>query len=101
MTDVTHWLVPPDHPALAGHFPGAPMLPGAVLLDVAIQAIANASGISLDNCVINSVKFLYPAGPGDELSIQHMAAPGGTVRFDIMAGKRKIASGSITPRLPA
>jgi len=98
MSNATHWTVPLHHPAFAGHFPGSPILPGVVLLDVALQTIANASGIALDMCEIGSVKFLSPASPGDELDIQHVISASGTIRFDIVAGMRKIASGSIVPR---
>lgn len=101
MSNATHWIVPPDHPAFAGHFPGNPILPGVVLLDVALQIIVNTSGIALDICEVSSVKFLSPAIPGDELVIQHVLSACGTVRFDIMAGMRKIASGSIAPVSPA
>lgn len=100
MNNATHWTVPPDHPAFAGHFPGTPILPGVVLLDTALQAIANASGIALEGCEISSVKFLSPANPGDELVIRHVILASGTIRFDIVAGMRKIASGSIAVRLP-
>lgn len=101
MNNATHWTVPLDHPAFAGHFPGTPILPGVVLLDMALQIIAAATGIALDLCEISSVKFLSPASPGDELLIQHSVSASGTIRFDIMAGMRKIASGSITPGAPA
>jgi len=101
MNNAAHWTVPPDHPAFAGHFPGTPILPGVVLLDVALQIIAAASGIALDLCEISSVKFLSPASPGDELLIQHSISANGTIRFDILAGMRKIASGSIVPGAPA
>lgn len=101
MNQSTHWTVPLDHPAFAGHFPGTPILPGVVLLDTALQAIAAASGMALDRCEISSVKFLSPANPGDKLEIQHAIAASGTIRFDIVAGLRKIASGSIVPRAPA
>lgn len=101
MNNAAHWTVPPDHPAFAGHFPGTPILPGVVLLDVALQIIAKTSGIALDLCEISSVKFLSPASPGDELLIQHTVSASGTIRFDILAGMRKIASGSIVPGAPA
>ena len=101
MNNATHWIVPPDHPALAGHFPGTPILPGVVLLDVALKIIAEARGLPLDLCEISSVKFLSPASPGDELEIRHSLLASGTLRFDIMAGTRKIASGSIVPGSPA
>ena len=98
MNTTTQWTVPLDHPAFAGHFPGTPILPGVVLLDTALQAIAEASGIVLDHCEISSVKFLSPAKPGDELEIQHAISSTGSIRFDIVTGTRKIASGSIVPK---
>ena len=97
MNNVAYWTVPLDHPAFAGHFPGTPILPGVVLLDIALQAIAASNGITLDQCEISSVKFLSPASPGDELLIQHTVSASGSIRFDILAGERKIASGSIVP----
>lgn len=100
MSNPLHWTVPLDHPAFPGHFPGTPILPGVVLLDTALQAIARASGITLDCCEISSVKFLSPANPGDKLVIEHTVSASGTIRFDILADRRKIASGSIVARLP-
>lgn len=100
MNNITHWTVPLDHPAFAGHFPGTPILPGVVLLDMALQTIADRSGIVLDLCEISSVKFLSPAIPGDELFIQHSVSASGTIHFDILAGERKVASGSIVPGSP-
>ncbi len=100
MTHTTYWTVPLDHPAFAGHFPGTPILPGVVLLDTTLQAISEASSIALDRCEISSVKFLSPANPGDALMIQHEISASGTIRFEIMAGARKIATGSIVPGLP-
>ncbi len=100
MNGVTHWTVPADHPAFAGHFPGTPILPGVVLLDMALHVISIAPGFAPDACEIGAVKFLSPAGPGDRLEIRHSRAAGGAIRFDIVAGTRTIASGSVVP-LPA
>ena len=102
MNDTTYWTVPVEHPAFAGHFPGSPVLPGVLLLDMALHTIATAAGITLNRCEINSVKFLSPANPGDELEIKHAPSGSGTIRFDItaMAGMRKIASGTVVSKLP-
>ena len=97
MNNASHWVVPADHPALTGHFPGNPMLPGVVLLDLALQLIAEAGGIALDRCEINSVKFLSPARPGDDLRIQQHPSANGSIQFEISAGERKIANGRIVP----
>ena len=101
MSTLIHWTVPVDHPAFAGHFPGTPILPGVVLLDWALQAITDASGIALQNCTINSVKFLSPAKPGDKVAIEHKVTAGGAIHFDIVTGTRKLARGSISPGIQA
>lgn len=100
MDKATHWTVPADHPAFAGHFPGTPIIPGVLLLDMALHAVAAATGVMLDTCTISSVKFLSPAIPGDEIVIEHNVTASGTIRFEIVSGTRKIASGSVVPGLP-
>ena len=97
---ITRWTVPADHPAFAGHFPGSPILPGVLLLDNVLHIVAAATGLPLDDCTINSVKFLSPADPGEQLEIRHSLSAGGAIRFEIVAGQRKIASGSIAPGSP-
>jgi len=100
MNKATQWTVPLDHPVFAGHFPGTPILPGVMLLDTVLHTIAAAAGIALGTCEISSVKFLGPAGPGEELLIRHILSAGGAIRFEVVAGTRKIASGSIVPGSP-
>ena len=101
MTTATRWTVPADHPAFAGHFPGNPILPGVVLLDVALHVITEARGVALDRCEVNSVKFLSAAQPGDELEIRHSSSASGSIQFEIVAGSRRIASGSVAPGVTA
>jgi 3-hydroxymyristoyl/3-hydroxydecanoyl-(acyl carrier protein) dehydratase len=99
MNSISQWTVPLDHPAFAGHFPGTPVLPGVVLLDTALHTLSAATGLALDACEISSVKFLSPAAPGDQLTIEHRRSANDTLHFEITAGARKIASGSVTPKL--
>jgi 3-hydroxymyristoyl/3-hydroxydecanoyl-(acyl carrier protein) dehydratase len=96
MNSTAHWTVPLDHPAFAGHFPGTPILPGVVLLDMTLHAISEAIGKAPGTCEISSVKFLSPARPGDRLEIQHRYAANHAIHFAIVAGPRTIATGSIT-----
>lgn len=95
MNNVTHWTVPANHPAFAGHFPGNPTVPGVVLLDIALHAITTATGIDLAVCEISTVKFLSPVLPNEQISIEHTVLPTGAVRFEIVCGTRKIASGRV------
>jgi 3-hydroxyacyl-[acyl-carrier-protein] dehydratase len=58
-----------DHPTAAGHFPGNPIIPGALLLDSVIHAIFGAGPISTPY-EIRAVKFLRPVRPGDGIRIE-------------------------------
>jgi len=85
-----------DHAAYAGHFPGLPILSGAVLLDEALQEIGRSRGIDLTQWRIASVKFLGTVRPGDELTIGHSASNDATIRFVIRAASRAVASGMLS-----
>lgn len=58
----------PDHPTAAGHFPGRPIIPGALLLDAVRHAIFGPAG-DAGGCKMRSVKFLHPVRPGDAMRI--------------------------------
>ena len=84
-----------DHPAFAGHFPGNPIVPGVVLLDEALQAIAGITGLPLSTCELRSVKFLSPLTPGVAVVMLSEVLANGSIRFDILADQRKVATGSV------
>jgi len=83
-----------DHPAYAGHFPGRPILPGVVLLDAALHALAARQGIA-GSAQLKSVKFHSPVLPGEALTLHATELPAGGFRFEIRCGDRGVASGSI------
>lgn len=93
-----------DHPAFAGHFPGQPMVPGALLLDAALHAIvqaqagpAGADAGTQPVWEIASAKFLSPVRPGETLTLSWMRGATGSTRFAICCGLRQIASGTLLP----
>jgi len=61
--------VGPDHPALKGHFPGDPMLPGVVVLDRVLTAAEDWLGADWWTGDLPQVKFISPMRPGDEAII--------------------------------
>jgi 3-hydroxyacyl-[acyl-carrier-protein] dehydratase len=87
-----------DHPAFAGHFPKFPVLPGAALLDEALQLIERERGIDLTQWHIAAVKFLDAVRPGDALGLEHDMPEKGLIRFTIRCDGRTVASGSLTLR---
>ena len=83
-----------DHPAFAGHFPGAPVVPGVVLLDEAMFVIEAATGLACHR--IAWAKFLRPVRPGQALILRHDVDASGAVRFEIFAGADKVVTGSFS-----
>jgi 3-hydroxyacyl-[acyl-carrier-protein] dehydratase len=84
-----------DHPAFAGHFPGFPVVPGAVLLDEMLYVIQQARGIDLRNWHIASAKFLSAVRPRENLTLEHEATASGAIQFTIRVDSRKVASGTL------
>jgi 3-hydroxymyristoyl/3-hydroxydecanoyl-(acyl carrier protein) dehydratase len=73
------------HPATDGHFPGNPIIPGAVLLREIIASVSatpeTPDGDATRCREIRSAKFHYPVRPGDTLIISWTEEAGGEVRF--------------------
>ena len=96
MRHESEFRLAPDHPVFAGHFPGRPIVPGVMLLDAVYQLAARAAELDGPNWKINAIKFLNPLGP-DEIARVHCDIDAvGTVRFEVVAGNRSIAAGSLS-----
>jgi 3-hydroxyacyl-[acyl-carrier-protein] dehydratase len=57
-----------EHPSLPGHFPDAPVVPGVVILDEVLTALAEWRG-DCQLAVIRAVKFLVPLKPEQPFTI--------------------------------
>jgi len=58
-------MISPDHPSLAGHFPGNPVVPGVVILEYVRQCIEEWKHSSIKASSLKSVKFLSPVMMND------------------------------------
>ncbi|HSB48063.1 MAG TPA: hypothetical protein VLD15_00955 [Burkholderiales bacterium] len=85
----------PGHPASQGHFPGDPIIPGAVLLGETLDAIEGSLGTRLAPFRIASAKFLHPARPGDRLVIEFSRIPSGEIQFTSRVEGRSVLTGRI------
>lgn len=62
--------IPATHPALAGHFPGRPIVPGVVWLELAEEVAASDFGTSEGPRRWQRVRFVRAMGPGEELELE-------------------------------
>jgi 3-hydroxyacyl-[acyl-carrier-protein] dehydratase len=89
-------IFPHDHPALPGHFPGNPIIPGAVLLSEAARAIAQDLAASPELIQVRSAKFLRPVRPGDRVLIRFDHDAGGGIRFSCDVEGKAVLTGLMT-----
>jgi hypothetical protein len=94
---VTTFTVAAGHPALAGHFPGAPIVPGVLLLDETVRAVERSQGDAPRRWQIGAAKFLKPVRPGESLSVEHEGLPNGSIRFLVSSGPSAVARGVLRP----
>lgn len=86
---------PADHPAAQGHFPGNPVIPGAVLLSEVLKAAERDLGANLSSCRIKSAKFFAPVRPGDRIVIELSRSGADEVRFACAVGDRAVLKGEV------
>lgn len=96
------FVIDAGHPAMAGHFPGNPIVPGVVLLDHALLALGSALGRPLVPTQAGTIKFLSPVRPGERVEIEHDAEPATDgserLRITLRSAGREVASGTLQLR---
>lgn len=82
-----------NHPCGAGHFPGNPIIPGALLLDEVLARIATDLDVDGGSWRIKSAKFPQSARPGDTVHINYTRAANGEICFECTVSDSKVMSG--------
>jgi 3-hydroxymyristoyl/3-hydroxydecanoyl-(acyl carrier protein) dehydratase len=94
VSDITYaeFEIGPDHPALPGHFPGNPVVPGVLILqEVMDGALRLDVGGTIKEVV--QVKFVSMLKPEQRCQIEYRPGRDGRVRFECQADGRVIANG--------
>jgi 3-hydroxymyristoyl/3-hydroxydecanoyl-(acyl carrier protein) dehydratase len=93
-----HFVVDPSHPSLPGHFPGAPVVPGVLVLERVVAAIEAMHG-PLAALRLPQAKFVQPLLPGERADVElaDTTGEGGAPRwrFRVLRGDALVASGEI------
>ena len=95
MTHERTLVIGKDHPALPGHFPGRPIVPGVVVLDEVIETLKEEYGHSVVIAGLSAVKLSSPLLPEELLTITVEPEDAETVAFTCRVGHRLVASGTI------
>jgi 3-hydroxyacyl-[acyl-carrier-protein] dehydratase len=87
-----------DEPAAEGHFPGNPIVPGAVLLREVLRILAPSSKAMCSE--IRTARFFHPVRPGDRLTVRWDSQAAGDVSFTCSerSTERRILSGVLCMR---
>src|SRR3981081_1430529 len=89
--------VPAEHPALAGHFPGAPILPGVLLLDEMVCAVEQDRSQPGTRWRIGAAKLEKTGRPGEPLTPEPEPLSNGSIRFSISSAGQPVAHGVLVP----
>jgi hypothetical protein len=89
--------VPEDLPLFAGHFPGAPILPGVILISWAATCAEAYLGWRGDSAGIDHLKFNAAVWPRETLQLKLSLTPAGGVKFEFQAGGKAKAAGVFRP----
>lgn len=81
------------HPALPGHFPGEPLVPGVLLLEHVALALRAWRGQRLSRVL--EAKFAAPLRPDQTAHLQLAAADASRVRFEIRRDGMVLARGLV------
>jgi 3-hydroxymyristoyl/3-hydroxydecanoyl-(acyl carrier protein) dehydratase len=86
-----------QHPALPGHFPGHPVVPGVVLLEEVLLALEE-SGVGWALEALPQVKFIEPLFAEQVFIIELSGDDPARLRFRCLREESTIASGILQAR---
>jgi len=84
--------VPVTHPALPGHFPGRPIVPGVMILDLLVEEWRGLQPATPLRGV-RKVKFLNMLAPGEPFLVDWGEIRNGKVSFTARSGEKPLATG--------
>jgi 3-hydroxyacyl-[acyl-carrier-protein] dehydratase len=84
--------IPSDHPALTGHFPGRPIVPGVVLLQCVLDEAERWLGKALSVRALPQAKFSAPLLPEQDAELE-LRLTKGELRFSVTRDAQVVTQG--------
>ena len=94
MTFEAREMIPADHPAIAGHFPGHPVVPGVLVLESVVAVVRRWRGTCRLR-EIRSARFVSPLAPGREFLVRLRERGEFRIAFECLLDGRTLASGEL------
>ena len=94
------FVIPIDHPCLQGHFPGHPIVPAVVLIDLSCAALLSQSPRLGMLREIRTAKFVGPVQPGETVRVMFRPAGERRYRFECSTGTGLVAQGILCFNAP-
>jgi 3-hydroxymyristoyl/3-hydroxydecanoyl-(acyl carrier protein) dehydratase len=91
--------VPRDLDYFDGHFPGAPVVPGVVLIKWALALARRRLGVAGVFAGVEALKFQHVVRPGAAVTLElKYAEAAGKLHFSFRAGQQRCSSGRVLLR---
>ena len=87
--------IPASHPALPGHFPGRPIVPGVVLLQCVLDEAERWLGTQLSVRTLPQAKFSAPLLPEQDAELE-LRRTGNELRFSMTRAAQVVTQGLFT-----
>jgi len=96
-------VVAANHPALTGHFPGDPIVPGALILCEVLRAARQAMGGDFVPAAIPQARFHAPLRPSEPYVCTIERIDAQTFKYQLKRQATLVASGTMqaVPRAPS
>ena len=86
-----------DHPALPGHFPSEPIVPGVLVLDEVLHLLHGEA----DRWRVEQVKFHHVVRPGEPLTLLVQRRHDGSYAFEVLSERQIVSTGLLLPQTNA
>lgn len=78
-----------DHPALPGHFPSEPIVPGVLLLDEVLHLLRGKA----DHWRVEQIKFHHVVRPGEPLTLLVQRRGEDGYAFEVLSERQVVSTG--------